>query len=261
MSEIKIKIGAELDVASVQGEVQRLVKQLESEAKFKVGADVKSAKDQLGLIKKEYEGMKDLQIKTTVQDGELTKVVARYKELDGTAKSIQHTMNKKTGMFEASKIDSTVKSMEKIDGLTNKEIQSRTKLISFEKQLNNLKEKSYKIKDKGSDEYKKAEADIQRLTATTKQYQGSLESVSKTKLNDLNGQIKEVDKNTDQLWKTQQRVSKEKFDFNKVGGQMESVGRGMMALSAPILGVGVASVKASVDFESAFAGVISCPLC
>ena len=281
MSEIKIKIGAELDVANVTTQIQGLVKDLEQGVKLKVDdtdfrrfqSTFDSARSQLeksGIkmdidnskaiakisdIEKSIGNVKDVKIKTTIdKDGNVDKVNVQFKEIDGTAKSIQSTLNKKTGFFDT-KTDSTVKDMESIDTSLKGQLAKTDKLLSYEKKLNALRDRSSKITDKDSNEYRKAEQDIVSLTQKTEQYKNSLNSVSGDQMKQLNTDIKAVDVSTDELWKTQQKLNREKFDFNKVGGQMESVGRGIMALSAPILGMGVASIKAANTYETSFTNV------
>lgn len=43
--------------------------------------------------------------------------------------------------------------------------------------------------------------------------------------------------------------------LSRFGGQMQSMGAGMVAMSAPVIGFAAAGVRAAVQFESAFAGV------
>lgn len=286
MSDIKIKVGVDLDLDT--GKMQSQLKALEKDLKLKIKVDEKAFSDirnnlgkaksqiekddiklkindaqamkSLGNVQNKFKNLKDVEIKTTMKGNDLDKMVVKYKEADGITKSIYYTMNKDTKFLEQSKVVEFNKGMEKLNGLTKEDIQNKDRLLAAEKKLNGLREKSYKL-DKNSSEFKVIEQDIKRLDGTTSKYKENLKGISQVQLKGLSSDLKELDVQMDKSYKKQQRIARESIDFNKVGQGMESAGRGIMAFSAPIVAAGVAGIKASIDFESAFAGVNSCPLC
>lgn len=79
---------------------------------------------------------------------------------------------------------------------------------------------------------------------------------------------KNMEKQHTEALKMNQRFDKELLaaqtpktvSATQFGGDMQRTGRSIMAMAAPIVAVGGAAIKASIDFESSFAGVKSCPL-
>ena len=122
-------------------------------------------------------------------------------------------------------------------------------------------------------EYSESAAEVKKLegqlTANTKSLQNNADAVTKakTQLNQAEGALKETEvqikKTTDQLTRMQSAWAKAGDALTTFGTRcaavsnaMANVGRDMtMYITTPVLALGVAAVKASVEYESAFASV------
>lgn len=163
-------------------------------------------------------------------------------------------------------------------GTTLKSLQSKY-------EANSIKLKAYKDQfDKASDSVKKKEVEIKKLTQAEGDNSAAIakaeEQLSKYKTQMSNAakninltelEMKNLDK---QIATTSNSINNFKMDqFNKkmeemttkmntygdrlktFGAGMSTAGTGLMKVSAPIIALGAASVKAAIDFETAFAGV------
>ena len=124
-----------------------------------------------------------------------------------------------------------------------------------------------------SEEYAQSSAEVTRLegqlSANTRSLQNNADAVTRarTNLNNAQGALRQtegqIQSATERLARMQSawtRASESMLAFGtrcaSVGKSMERVGKGMTAmLTTPILGLGAAAIKSSVEFESAFAGV------
>ncbi|WP_036125611.1 hypothetical protein [Lysinibacillus sphaericus] len=104
-------------------------------------------------------------------------------------------------------------------------------------------------------------------TASSAQIERQANAVNQaqTQYNRLERELSEV---TNQLRIQSSQWTQVGQRMQDIGGKLKSVGDGMknigksmsMYVTAPIAAMGVGAFKAAVDFESAFAGVNSCPL-
>ena len=124
-----------------------------------------------------------------------------------------------------------------------------------------------------SDEYAASSAEVEKLegqlSANTKSLQNNADAVTRARTN-LNNAEASLRQTEAQIQSTTERLARMQSAWTAVGDtltafgtkcasvskSMERIGKGMTAaLTTPILALGTASVKASVEYESAFANV------
>lgn len=143
----------------------------------------------------------------------------------------------------------------KLEGFGDKEGQLKVRTDALnaqmkiqEKQVDALRKKHEELsKAKGADsrETQNAEVKLNKAIATYNKMGNELQKVE--------NQIKEQSLSWTKLSKNLDTVA-DKFD--QIGQKMSQAGQAMsLMITAPIAGAGVAAGKASIDFESAFAGV------
>lgn len=155
----------------------------------------------------------------------------------------------------------------------NKNADAQTRLKEKVEASKNAYEQSKKVLGSNAEETKKLKADYENLS---KEYTNNEEKLRNnvrtidnwtTKTNNAEAKLKSMES---ELSKTSKEIDKQNNSWNKLsvkldsigkkfetaGKKMASIGKDMSTkISAPIATLGVASAKAAIDFESAFAGV------
>ncbi len=207
------------------------------------GAELKNASAQLGIFGRDSEKLKD------VQEALTNKLEAHNKKVE----------------FYSDKIKETTQKM-------NDNIIARDKLKDSLDKANLAYDEAVKNYGKESEQAKKAKEEVEKLTDEYKNKEKAVETNARqvqsheTALKNANaemaktqGELKKINdelaKNKNGWLSTSENLKKHSENLKKVGGVIEDVGKGILKATAPLVGIGVASLKAGIDFESAFAGV------
>lgn len=215
-----------------------------------------TAEKSMRQIENQYKKMGETSIQgknwnTTTK--ELDQFTVKVKESEGVVKKYKYTLAELENGQKVW-INQSIKGSEDQQKNVQNLIKSKKDLLNVEKQLDNLQHKAGSL-DKNSTEYKKVTQEVERLRDTQKEYMQDLDKLSKADLNKLKTEVKGVDTELNKALKQQKEMKKETIDSKKFAGDMQTVGRNLMALSAPVMAVGAASIKAKIDFESSFAGM------
>ncbi|NYB73852.1 phage tail tape measure protein [Sedimentibacter hydroxybenzoicus DSM 7310] len=186
-------------------------------------------------------------------------------------KSVQEALAKQVELH-AKKVDTYKQSMEQTSTKMNENISIRDKLKSSLDNANKAYDEAVKLYGKESDQAKNAKSEVEKLTAEYSKKEKAIETNAKqiqnyeTNMNKANAQMTiaqgelnkinaELDKSNNK-WLQASEVLKEHGDrLQNIGKGMEKAGEGILKATAPLVAVGAASLKAGIDFESAFAGV------
>lgn len=238
--------------------------------------DLKTATSQLqdmyGKAKVTNVSMKDM-------GNGMREVTAQVKDANGQVKNIKHTFDSSTQSInkQVEGIRGVNRGLQESGNLSKAQLDVLSQIQTREKQIAKLKEESRKM-NPNSDEYKKVISELEKAEKTTKEFRKSLDSVNdadmqrlRTDLSETERSIKkvvDVEKAHEQAIKEnikwekerEQALKKSQVSMREIGSDMESAGQGILKLTAPLAAVGIASGKMAMDYESAFAGVNSCPL-
>lgn len=132
---------------------------------------------------------------------------------------------------------------------------------------------SQKTLGKNAEETQKLKAEYEKLQAEFKKGEEKIRNNqraidnwtikannAKTKLGELQGELsktnKEIDTQSNKWANLSKELEKASEKFKSTGDKIEGLGKGLTTkLSLPLIGLGTMAAKASIDFESAFAGV------
>lgn len=154
----------------------------------------------------------------------------------------------------------------------NDNIKERDRLKESLDKANKSYDEAVKLYGKESEEAKKAKAEVDRLNKEYDKKEKAVESNAKqiqnyeTNMNRANAQMNraqgELNKINDELGKAENKwiqageaLEKHSEKLTKIGGGMEAAGKGILKVTAPLVGIGAASLKVSTDFESGMANV------
>lgn len=317
MSEIKIEIKAELSGASISSMQNQLKKVSESNTikpnvdgdslatglkkgwdsgkkkvegdKIKPQVDTASFNKNLGEATSQMQGLYDKSKVTKVSmkdmgDG-MYSVTAKIQEADGSMKSVVHTYDSATNSVkkQADAVNGVNNGIQETGKLTERQASNLLKVQAVERDINKLKAESRGL-DPKSEKYKEVTTKIEELETKTKEWNKSLDTVSKVDFNNMKTSINEtresMSKNIEiekahaealkenakidaQVARERTKLAKQQsVDWKQVGSDVGSAGREILKLSAPLVAAGGIAIKSAIQYESAFAGVgFSCPLC
>ncbi len=186
-------------------------------------------------------------------------------------KSVQDALTKQVELH-AKKVDTYKQSIEKTSVKMNENISIRDKLKSSLDNANKSYDEAVKLYGKESEQAQKAKAEVDKLTEEYKKKEKTIETNAKqiqnyeTNMNKANAEMAktqgelnkindELDESSNKWLQASESLKKHGESLKDIGDKAQKVGTGILKATAPIVGLGVASVKAGIDFESAFAGV------
>lgn len=256
-STMKSKIKEiEGDIKQVTGAKGKKLQLFDETALRNSGAEVVKVKDTIKNTMREIENSYKSMGETSIQGQswnaatkELEQFTVKVKEVDGVTKQYKYTLAELEGAQKAFVQTGIRGSEDQAKGMREL-LRDKEKLLSIERQLDTAKKQMSKM-DPQSNEYKKLTAEAERLRNVQREYMNDLKNVDSSKLRQLSTDMKSYQTELNKAKIAQQEV----INPQKLAGDAQRAGRNIMAMAAPILAVGAASVKASVDYESAFAGV------
>ena len=209
-----------------------------------------------------------LQQKFTLQQ----KAVTQYERALEAANKKLETAHLRQGKLTASLAEASTRNAD----LKTKVAAATKQYEAFQRELGDADSATIAAKanlDALSQEYAESSAEVKKLegqlAANTKSLQNNADAVTKarTNLNQAQAALKQTEAQikatTDKLARMQSAWTKAGDTLTAFGTKcaavstaMDKVGKGMTAaLTTPVLALGTAAIKASVDFESAFTGV------
>ncbi len=209
-----------------------------------------------------------LQQKFTLQQ----KAVTQYERALEAANKKLETAHARQGKLTASLAEASTRNTD----LKTKVAAATKQYEAFQRELGDSNSATIAAKanlDALSEEYRQSGEEVKKLegqlTANTKSLQNNADAVTKarTNLNQAQAALKQTEAQikatTDKLARMQSAWTKTGETLTAFGTKcavvstaMAKVGKGMTAaLTTPLLALGTAAIKASVDFESAFTGV------
>lgn len=238
----KLEVFNERDLEASGAKLHKITGDVESSVKkIQSSFDSLSSTDSTDIIGKKWNENTE----------ELEQFSVKVKDVDGSIQTMTYTMAKLDDGTSAWVRTAITGSERQIAALKEQEA-AASKLMTIQKQINSLEKKAGGL-DKKSDEYKRTTEEVARLRDTHKQYSDDLTKVKDTDLTHLQNEVRKVTLATEEALEKQRAMKK--VTTQELGQQAQQAGRGIMALAAPIVAVGGAAVKASIDYESAFAGV------
>lgn len=238
----KLEIFNEADLKASGAELTKITGSVEKSVR-----DIQSSFDKLGST----DSTDVIGKKWNENTQELEQFSVKVKDVDGSIQTMTYTMAKLDDGTSTWVRTAITGSERQIAALKEQEA-AVSKLLTIQKQINALEKKASGL-DKNSAEYKHVTSEVERLRDVHKQYSDDLTKVKDTDLTKLQNEVKGVTVATEEALEKQKAMKK--VTTEELGQQAQTAGRGMMALAAPIVAVGGAAVKASIDYESAFAGV------
>lgn len=186
-------------------------------------------------------------------------------------KGVQEALTRQVELH-SKKVDLYKDSIDKTTVKMNDNIKERDKLKTSLDNANKSYDKAVEMYGKESTEAKKAKEEVERLEKEYKNKEAAVESNAKTiqnyetnmnsataQMNRTQGQLNEVNEElarSENKWLGASKTLEEHSEkLKKVGGGMESAGKKILGMTAPLIGVGVASLKVSTDFEAGMSNV------
>lgn len=186
-------------------------------------------------------------------------------------KSVQEALAKQVELH-AKKVDTYKQSMEQTSTKMNENISIRDKLKSRLDGANKAYDEAVKLYGKESEQAKNAKVEVEKLTTEYNKKEKAIETNAKqiqnyeTNMNKANAEMTkaqgelnkisvELDKSNNKWLQASESLNKHGESLKKAGDQAQKTGEGILKATAPLVGIGAASLKAGIDFESAFAGV------
>lgn len=186
-------------------------------------------------------------------------------------KGVQEALGKQYEL-QAKKVDIYKKSIEKTSTKLQDNVKDRDKLKASLDSANKSYDEAIKLYGKESEQAKKAKEQISQLESEYKKKDQAIESNAKAieryegNLNRANAQLTktqgELNKVNAELEKSNNRWIQAGETLTKTGDKMRSAGKGMTSVgnnilkaTAPLVGMGIASLKVSGDFEKSMSEV------
>ncbi|WIV10545.1 phage tail tape measure protein [Proteiniborus sp. MB09-C3] len=217
------------------GDVNRQLKLAQSE--------FKNTSTQIGVFGKDSEKLK------SVQDGLAKQVELHSKKVDLYKNSIEKT---------TSKMQDNIKERDRLKvslDSSNKAYDEAVKLYGKEsEQAQKAKEEVSKLEK----EYKNKEKAIESNTRQIQNYETNMNKANTQMVKtqgELNKINQELDKSNNKWLQASDTLKKNSESLKSVGEGMNKAGNTILKATAPLVGLGAASLKFGIDFESAFAGV------
>lgn len=174
--------------------------------------------------------------------------------------------------LQRQKVDIYKSSIDKTTEKLQANVKTRDELKKSLDEANTKYSEAVKLYGKESEEATKAKESVDKLTEEYKKKEKQIESNAKqinnysTNMNKADAELAkmqgELKKTNDELSKSENRwiqastaLKDSSEKIKSVGESASSAGDKILKLSAPLVGVSIASGKAAIDFESAFAGV------
>lgn len=286
---VKIKISMDDNFAKEMEKKFKDSKGTIEKDKIKISGDTEAFNKDLATATKQLQTMyseaKVSQVAMKDMGDGMKEVTAQVKDANGQVTTIKHNFDSSTQSInkQIEGISGVNKGLQESGNLSKTQLDTQIKIQAQEKKIAKLKDETRKM-NPNSDEYKQVVGELEKAEQTTKEFKKSLEKVNdadlqrlKANINNTEASLKRVvdvekaheqaikedlrrDRERERVLMEEQKIRKKIADESKVslkeiGSDMESAGRGLLRLTAPLLAVGVASGKMAMDFESSFAGV------